>query len=60
MVDITQRINTAAGIHGTEAWMAPERFDRLNMDRTYAMDVYAYGCICYMVKNSSKRVLEAD
>jgi hypothetical protein len=29
--------------------MAPERFNIENRARTYAMDVYAYGCVCYMV-----------
>jgi serine/threonine protein kinase len=35
---------------GSGAWLAPERLDKPSGKRTYAMDVYAYACICYMVR----------
>jgi serine/threonine protein kinase len=41
--------NPSAG-RGSDAWLAPERCINPSGKRTYAMDVYAYACICYMVR----------
>jgi serine/threonine protein kinase len=35
---------------GSDAGLAPERLDKQFGNRTYAMDVYAYACVCYTVR----------
>jgi serine/threonine protein kinase len=47
----TQGADTTTGSRGSIPWMAPERFyDTQHRRRTPEMDVYAFGCICYMVR----------
>jgi serine/threonine protein kinase len=56
--------NTAGGLSrdgpnsGTGGWKAPERYS-INEDQglTKAMDIYAYGCLCYMVNLFLNRCL---
>jgi serine/threonine protein kinase len=46
--DDTQGKDTSTGTNGSISWMAPEWFKNLQR-RTPEMDVYSFGCICYMV-----------
>jgi serine/threonine protein kinase len=41
---------TPSAGRGSDAWLAPKRPDKPSGRRTYTMDVYAYACICYMVR----------
>jgi serine/threonine protein kinase len=39
---------TAAGSHH---WMSPNRFTDYGNRRTTADDIYAFGCLCYLVSS---------
>lgn len=45
------RMSTAQDFGGTLQWSAPERFNSLceMLRPTTASDVYAFGCLCFMV-----------
>lgn len=48
------RDTTTANYLGSLVWMAPERFadpTTIPRRREWAIDVYAYGCICYLVRH---------
>jgi serine/threonine protein kinase len=44
----THGADTSTGTRGSTPWMAPERFGDMER-RVPEMDVYSFGCICYMV-----------
>jgi serine/threonine protein kinase len=49
--DVTYGRFTATSSRGTSGWMSPERINQGEecRDRTAAMDVWAYGLLCFMV-----------
>lgn len=47
--DVTAGRYTTTGTRGTNRWLSPERYANPRARRDASMDVYAFGCICYMV-----------
>jgi serine/threonine protein kinase len=55
--DITRGSYTGTGSVSSNGWQAPEACDSTSKKRTSAMDVYGYGCVCYMVRMPYRFIL---